>query len=124
MKKNVYLASLQAYITVEGDKRYLGKNELDLLYASGDLTFCGDTKIEENMKVSESEGGEDDFSIDKLDLDDDTSRAFRNVLQSIKNISSFVSYARCDENIKQEIADMGEKFLMVVERKLQVEFQK
>ena len=74
------------------------------------------------MKVGVVEEDEN-FSMDDLDLDDDTSRAFRNVLQSIKNISSFVSYARCDEELKQEIADLGETFLAVMQRKIKWNFK-
>ncbi len=118
MEKNKYLTTLQAYVTLEDGKTSLGEEELNRLYASGDLAFCGDVEVNDGKKVGMVENDDEVTSIDDLDLDDDTSRAFRNVLQSIKNISSFVSYAHCDDNIKQDIADMGERFLAAMERKI------
>lgn len=122
MAKNKYLTTLLAYVSLEDGKTSLGEEELDGLYASGELAFCGGLEVDDKKKVEMVENGEKVTSIDELDLDDDTSRAFRNVLQSIKNISSFVSYARCEDSIKQEIADMGERFLATMERKITESF--
>lgn len=118
MARNKYLTTLQAYVTLEDGKTSLGEEELNRLYASGDLIFCEDVEVDDKKKVGMVENDEEITSIEDLDLDDDTSRAFRNVIQSIKNISSFVSYAHCEANIKQEIADMGERFLAAMNKKI------
>lgn len=121
-------ARLGAYVTVPAGTNLSDLNEIDFdeLYACGKLRFDGDSYVPEESELDAVDvvEVEEKFSIDSLSLDDESQRAMTNVLQSIKNISSYVSYARCDESVKQNIAEMGERFLRAVENKLSKEFRR
>lgn len=103
----------------------IDKMDFAELYAENKLVFTGDSYVPEESEEYASEiveNDEGDFSLDKLSLSDDTQRALYNVLQSVENIKSFISYADCDSNIKQDISDMSDRFLKALQIKISDSF--
>lgn len=95
------------------------------LYAENKLSITGDSYVpdeSEEYATEIYEDDEEDFSLDKLDLTDNTQRALRNVLQSVENIKSYMSYADCGGELKQEISDMSDRFLKALQIKINDSF--
>lgn len=120
-------ARIGANITIPMGTCLSDIDELDFaeLYAENKLEFTGDSYVPDESEEYASEIVEDEkdnFSLDKLSLSNETQRALYNVLQSVENIKSFISYADCDDNLKQDVSDMSDRFLKALQIKISGSF--
>ena len=120
-------ARIGAYITVQPGVILsdLDSIDFDMLYAENKLTFDGDSYVPEecleDVDVVQTE--EADFSLAALPVCSDTGSALQNVLTSISNIPSYISYADCKGTLKDDITEMSERFLKAVQHRIQKEFK-
>lgn len=116
-----------AYITVQPGVILsdLDSIDFDMLYAENKLTIDGDSYVPEecleDVDVVHTE--EADFSLAALPVSSDTGSALQNVLTSISNIPSYISYADCKGTFKDDITEMSERFLKAVQHRIQKEFK-
>lgn len=120
-------ARIGAYITVQPGVILsdLDSIDFDMLYAENKLTFDGDSYVPEecleDIDVVQTE--EADFSLSALPVSSDTGNALQNVLTSISDIPSYISYADCKGTLKDDITEMSERFLKAVQHRIQKEFK-
>lgn len=120
-------ARIGAYITVQPGVILsdLDSLDFDMLYAENKLTFDGDSYVPEecleDVNVVQTE--ETEFSLSALPVSSDTGSALQNVLTSISNIPSYISYADCKGTLKDDITEMSERFLKAVQHRIQKEFK-
>lgn len=120
-------ARIGAYITVQPGVILsdLDSIDFDMLYAENKLTFDGDSYVPEecleDIDVVQTE--EADFSLSALPVSSDTGNALQNVLTSISDIPSYISYTDCKGTLKDDITEMSERFLKAVQHRIQKEFK-
>ncbi len=117
-------ARLGAYVDLEPGNVLsdLDGMDLDMLYAEGKINFDGDSYIpdetmDDDIVVKEIEERET-FDLYALRTSVTSKAAFTNVLNSIKSIPDYLSFADVDESLKEDINKMAKGFLVAIQHKL------